>query len=508
MKVSQKKSRRDFLKLLGQGTVVLGAGSTGLLERLWAQSQVPADLHLADGPEWEFYKPGVYDANDQKIIDKFKAELDALNSRGKISFADLISGKFKASQPGGGNIRGLISHEELTKVINNFGGGDPLFSDPAYAAKTKYGKCIAPPVIGVDEYMPPMPTGTGFGDFMVVSHWNGTTNFNRPVYEGDTLYSVIDEQHFHDVTPAAGSHYRTFVLSGTGRCFNQKGEIVSEGANVLTESFRRHKDKSKRTLMRAWESPDWWHQRPVYQYTDNDWEKIIYMWKAEKRRGSTPLYWDDVKVGAEIPILTNPPILAEVNTNMQFFIPVWATHLKRDIVDPVAIKSLVKNKQGIYVPSQYVVKKVETDTHPGMEAFPPDYANRDGRSVVQNSFCAKWAAVMFYNWIGDDGWLARMGWDIMPKPPGYPTSVIPTIPRADYPSMFDKIPYLDHVPSMRGRYAETHPLEGDIITNHGYVIDKFKKDNDYFADVIWWCETYDKYVVQEGFATVKLPKRA
>ena len=61
---------------------------------------------------------------------------------------------------------------------------------------------------------------------------------------------------------------------------------------------------------------------------------------------------------------------------------------------------------------------------------------------------------------------------------------------------------------MKGRVAITHPMEGDIITNRGYVTGKYEKNGEYFVNLVWWCETFDKYVVQEGFATVKLPKKA
>ncbi len=502
MRVLRKNSsRRDFLKLLGQSAAVAGVGSTGLLGRWsWAQSGVPADMHLADGDEWETFKPGVYDADDQKILKDFQAQLDQISSRGKLAFADLIK---KDDWKHGANVRGQVTHEERMKVVNNFGGENPLFKDEEYARKTKYGKPIVPPVVVVDEFMPPMPAGVG--DYMVVSRWNGATNIYKPVYEGDTLYSVVDQQHYRDITPAAGCKYRTFVLSGTGRVFNQKGELVGEGANVLTESFRRRKDKSKRFKIRAWESPDWWHQRPIYQYTDKDWDTIIGMWKKEKRRGSTPLYWDDVKVGDQPDPLTNSPILADITVNMMFTMPQWATDLKKNILDPAAFKTLVKNNQGIYVPPEHLEKGVDNDPNHKAEV---EQANRDGRSVVQNSFCAKWAAIMLYNWIGDNGWIERMGWDIMAKPPGYPESVIPPIPQQDIPALFDQLPYLDKVPFLKGKCAEAHPLEGDIITNRGYVTGKYQKDNEYFVKLVWWCETFDKYIVQEGFATVKLPKKA
>ena len=89
-------------------------------------------------------------------------------------------------------------------------------------------------------------------------------------------------------------------MSGRCRIYNQKGELVAEGANILKESFRRYKDPAKRNPdgAHAWESPDWWLQ-PVHIYTDEDWEYIISIWKKEKVRGADPLYWDEVEIGDE-----------------------------------------------------------------------------------------------------------------------------------------------------------------------------------------------------------------
>jgi len=137
----------------------------------------------------------------------------------------------------------------------------------------------------------------------------------------------------------------------------------------------------------------------------------------------------------------------------------------------------------------------------------PEIANRDGRAVIQNAVCPKWVAGMLINWIGDQGWLQRIGWDIMGLMPGYDESLIPPLHKEMMPALFDKLPYLEKVPYMRGIRPFWHALEGDTVICRSYVTDKYGKDGEYFVDLIFWCQTLDRYYVEEGHATVKLPKR-
>ena len=250
-----------------------------------------------------------------------------------------------------------ITLDNMMTQANSYVGNNPLFTDKEYAKKTKYGVMAFPLVLTL-EVMPAMPKSEGIGDYMVVSAHNDTINFYKPIYEGDTLFTVYDEQHCVDITPAAGSYYRTFAMSGTGRTYNQKGELVAEGANILKESFRRHKDPAKRNKngAHAWESPDWW-SRPPHIYTDKDWEYINSIWKNEKIRGAEVLYWDDVKIGDEPTPTAAGPIMAEEEMDMMFTIPQWSIDTKKNILDPKTFARMVKNKQGIYVLPEYLKKK-------------------------------------------------------------------------------------------------------------------------------------------------------
>jgi len=521
-----KLDRRSFLKLVGKGSAVLGVAGMGgltLSGKAWAGPSGVMPAGTASGAywdQWEFYYPGKYTAEDAKILQAFQAELDAVNNKGKINISDLVSGKLDG-QPGigshgaGGGTK--MTRENMDTYARRYGALNPMFTDQNYAKKTVWGAMALPFAAAEPTFMPAMPKAEGIGDYMVVSAHNDTMNYYKPVYEGDTLYTVLDEQHFDDITPAAGSHYRTFTMRGWARVFNQKGELVAEGANILKESFRRHKDPAKRNKNKAhaWESPDWWSRTP-YAYSDADWDEIIEIWKNEKIRGSDVLYWDDVNIGDMPPARAVGPIRTEEKIEMIFDIPDWSTNAKLDMLDPDVFKTMVKNEQGIYLRPEYLEKKPASRTMPVDPDATPEIANRDDRGLIQNAVAAKWAAGMIMNWMGDAGWLQRIGWDIMEVPPGPdPTidytdakTLIPGLPMELRPALFDKYPYMDKVPFLRGCRAAWHAMEGDVVICRAYVTDKYEKGGEYFVDLTFWCQTFDKYLVEEGFATVKLPKKA
>jgi acyl dehydratase len=513
-----KMNRRKFLKVLGQGTAAVSMGM-GLSGSAWirsasAQMRNEPDPKHPDWSDWEFYYPGKYNTQDTKVLKEFQAQLALINNKGNINISDLISGKLEG-KPGIGRATKITS-ETMTTAANTYGAENPMWCDPNYAKNTKRGAMAMPFGSGPGPTgLPAMPKSEGIGDYMVVSAHNDTVTYYKPIYQGDTIYSVIEEEHCIDITPLQGSHYRTFTMGGWGRFYNQKGELVGEGACILKESFRRRKDPAKRhpNGTHAWESPDWW-SRPQYQYTDKDWETIIDIWKNEKIRGAQTLYWDDVNIGDEPAPRAVGPIITDVETDILMSSKL-STDLKHQVLDPQTFKKMVKNKHGIYVLPEYVEKKPAPTPPTTTAGGVPELGNRDGRCVLMNAVAAYWAGGMITNWMGDDGWLQRIGWDIMELPPGTSESInfeedptiIPPIPMENRPPLFDKYPYMDKIPLMRGKRAAWHALEGDLVISKACVADKYRQGNEYFVDLIWWCETLDNYLIEEGFATVKLPKR-
>ena len=202
-------SRRNFIKIAGQGAMALGMGGMALSGRSWAQSgsakaQQANELAIPIDPSdnvWEFYYPGQYSAEDAKILKDFQAELDQINSR-KINIQDLVSGKLNTTQLLGPMGLTKITRDTMATYNRRYGANNPLFSDKAYAKKTKYGDVIAFPLILQPELWPAMSNAKGLVDYMVVNGLNCTYNYYKPFYEGDTLYQVIDNQHFVDITPS------------------------------------------------------------------------------------------------------------------------------------------------------------------------------------------------------------------------------------------------------------------------------------------------------------------
>jgi hypothetical protein len=241
------------------------------------------------------------------------------------------------------------------------------------------------------------------------------------------------------------------------------------------------------------------------------------MWKNEWVRGDRVLYWDDVEIGDEPTPTACGPVLSEEETRIIMDAPLWCTEIKKNMLDPKTREKMVKNNQGIYVLPEYREKKAGSGGASGHGAgatasvdpdAPKEIRNTDGRALLQNAVCSKFAAGMLLNWMGDEGWLQRIHWDIMaPGGPAIPKSLIPPLTREIMPPLFDKFPYLEKVPHMKFKRASWHPLEGDLVISKGYVVDKYKNGGEYYVDVIWWCETFDKYIIEEGSATIELPKK-
>lgn len=304
--------------------------------------------------------------------------------------------------------RNLQLEEATENNIRNYAHGigddNPLYCDPAYAKKSRWGGIIAPPsmaeVITKAMYGDPMPSeikkiagGLFRGVHMFVS--GSEKFFYRPIYPGDQLHAFSgDEDYFEKPSSFSG---RTVTKFKRRVKLNQRGEIVF---NQRTRSIYAERSK-------AVKEGKYMQIEPTI-YSDEDLKKIDDLYAAEQRRGNEPRYYEDVEVGEALPPMVKGPLLVThiisyhaggygIREFGLFGSRLW--HKNRKRLAPFYIK----NEQGI----PDVAQRLHWDNAWAQGIGNPmayDYG------VVRES----WLNNYLTDWCGDDGWVFRQ-YDSMRK---------------------------------------------------------------------------------------------
>lgn len=478
--------------------------------------------------KYKIVYPGQYTPEEQAVLDAYKAEKDALNNRGDINVADLIAGRIPKGTPGIGR-KDVISKRTLEGNYLMPDPTNPLYFDKEYASKSPYGDVIAFPFMVAHDgaFFDAMPYQ--LRDTLTISGLTHDFDLLKPIYEGDVLYYVTDEQTFTDITPAEGSEFRTFDITGKGRVFNQKGELVCRGRSRVKESLRILAEGSTTPKMVGQDCPDWWGMAPVEYTTDEKWEVIKKYWSEEKRRGSEPLYWEDVNIG-DMPIPTvngpfktievgGPPMMMPEGEGPEGHGPEGEGHgpmSPDDMPDmppmPEGEMPMMGGPRGsgetrtirlqMEDPETFAkMVRCEEDGNWYLPEDLPDYSKK--RSIIMNFHARDMACRMMTNWMGDHGWISNVKWRIMRKTPGYDTPEYPDNPKsfvADVPVSAD--------PNLENWYDnQQHGLEYDFIISKGYVTDKFIENGEHYVKLAWWVSRLFGKVYEEGEAIIRLPSR-
>ena len=481
--------------------------------------------------EFKTVYPGVYDEREQRVYEKIReilsgdkdelaTKIDA-QSKGKRYYIgpDIQSRQvefnsawtpIKYYTPGTNDL--VSSAKQLTP-------GNKLFTDPEYAANTKYGALIAAPFavdIAVGLPYPPKLTeayvwveNKGPGSLGGLDH---VVTFYKPIYASDTLHSFVTRQEIVEVTPARGFDSRLFRTIGEGDMYNQKGEKVMHIYHSAIEVFMIFKDPSvadqfegkipTNATVRLFK--DWRTVRPAHVYTDEDWEYIKEIWSKEYVRGADTLYWEDVKIGDEPAWTCDGPVVSDNQSGGGGFGPMNTVSV-RDVLmgtvpadqSPMAALmgggdvELYKDDHGIYR-----IKAAEMSMgNPFMDA---GTKHPNQRSVFQNTEGRKYAVRMVTNWMGYDGFLHELVW-----------RVVNDTDHNKFPADYDRPSYLLKVPYLKeqGKFASTHGYEGDVGITKGYVCDKYVKDGKRYVDLVIWSETIEGYIWSECYAVVELPSK-
>ena len=288
-------------------------------------------------------------------------------------------------------------HSEATRdTIRHWAEGigdvNPLWTDPAYARKTKYGRLVAPPSFLFSCWQGPMYRDTkpsrGAGLPGIHRIWAGDSwEWSRHILQGDEIHGtqkLVDIVE-HESTFAG----RSFEEITERRFFTQRDELLATYRTSFMATERGTAAKRGKHID--------FHK---YRYSDEELAQINADIDKEVVRGATPRYWEDVQVGEAVPWVVKGPY---TTTEVVTFLLGWG--------GPFMMASEVTHRYLRVHPKANV---------PDRETNAPDFPERahwDDAFARECGFPAAydfgaqriaWMVHAVTNWQGDDAFLKKI----------------------------------------------------------------------------------------------------
>lgn len=115
-----------------------------------------------------------------------------------------------------------VTTEDIEMFARVSGDTNPLHRDPEYAAKTRFGECVAHGMLSAGFISAAL--GTKLAPHCCVIYLSQTLRFLRPVKIGDTVKVAAEVK---------GMEPEKRILTVETNCFNQDGEPVVRGEAVV-----------------------------------------------------------------------------------------------------------------------------------------------------------------------------------------------------------------------------------------------------------------------------------
>jgi acyl dehydratase len=278
-----------------------------------------------------------------------------------------------------------------------YGDNNPLWCDPDYAAKTRWGGLIAPPSFLYTMGEPLEPDHTPEekallkGDPLIgLGAYQSEMQFEwwRPLVPGDRLklqrvalgVKVSEKSAFSGRTV---HETRGFIY----RDKNNELPFIQRGTWVRAE---RHASAEKK---KQYDLPQ--------PYTQEQLDEIDAAYDAETVRGATPRYFEDVEVGDELPRIVRGPLRTSD-------LVVWHIGWGMQLTPPGAFRlsqQIRKKVPGMFTPNPLNVPDTVQRLHWELE-----WANKLGIPIPYDYGALRetFLCNLITNWMGDDGWLWKL----------------------------------------------------------------------------------------------------
>lgn len=339
------------------------------------------------------------------------------------------------------------TRDAIRHYAHGIGDDNPLWCDPEYAAKTKYGSIVALPSFLFTTSR--LISGYCGGLSGVHAMWAGADwTWHKPVLRNDV---ITTEAYLKDLvehqTKFAG---RAFQQIYHVDFFNQNGDLVAEADSWV---FRTDRDEARERGTKYTEV-----KGKVEPFTEEQLAEFSALYEKEEIRGATPRYWEDVKEGEELPTLMKGPMTV---TGFICYAQGWGGLYIR--ANKLAWK-MQQAHPGLGIKNRFNVPDCPERVH-WDEAFALE-VGAPGAYDYGPERCS-WLTHQLTNWMGDDGFLRKSKSQV-----------------------------------------RRHNPDGDAIFINGTVVRKFVEDGKHLVEIQQKAETHRGEVSATGVAIVELPSRA
>lgn len=339
------------------------------------------------------------------------------------------------------------TRDAIRHYAHGIGDDNPLWCDPEYAAKTKYGSVVALPSFLFTTSR--LISGYCGGLSGVHAMWAGADwTWHKPVLRNDV---ITTEAYLKDLvehkTKFAG---RAFQQIYHVDFFNQHGDKVAEADSWV---FRTDRDEARERGTKYTDV-----RGKVEPYSEEQLAEFSQLYAKEEIRGATPRYWEDVKESEELPTLMKGPMTV---TGFICYAQGWGGLYIR--ANKLAWK-MQQAHPGLGIKNRFNVPDCPERVH-WDEAFALE-VGAPGAYDYGPERCS-WLTHQLTNWMGDDGFLRKSKCQV-----------------------------------------RRHNPDGDAIFINGTVVRKFVEDGKHLVEISQMAETHRGETSATGVAIVELPSRA
>jgi acyl dehydratase len=278
------------------------------------------------------------------------------------------------------------TRDNIRHYAHGIGDDNPLWCEPSYAAKTRFGDVIALPSFLfatsriVSGYVGGIPG--------VHAMWAGADwRWHKPVLRNQEISTEawLKDLIEHETKFAGRAIQQIYHVN----FFNPAGDLVAEADSWC---FRTDRDQAREQGTKYTEVK----QRPQRVYQPEDLERLYQLYADEEIRGARPRFWEDVAEGETLPTMAKGPMTV---TGFIAFAQGWGGLYIR--ANKLAWRQ-VQQHPGLGIANRFGIPDCPERVH-----WEPEFALMVGAPGAYDygpERCS-WLTHQLTNWMGDDGFL-------------------------------------------------------------------------------------------------------